>query len=154
MTALDLSTFSDNIGWIVAIVLGLLTLAALTRKGWRKIRRAIKKGNDVVDTLVGRDAIYHPESGKELEPASPGIGARMVRLEDAFLTLVSQEDRISTVEHNQLAQGRRIDTHDDEIAELKAQSVERVVTRAESAAAWRAVEAIASTAPDEPEPDL
>lgn len=144
---LDLSTFSDNIAWIVAIVGGLITLAVLARKAWKRILRAVKTGNAVVDTLVGRPAIHHPESGKELEPASPGIGARMVRLEDAFLTLVNQGDRISALEHNQIK-------HEDAIAKLEAASVERVVTRAESAAAWRAVEAVALATPEDPEPDL
>lgn len=143
--SVDLSTFSENIGWVVAIVGGLVTLAVLARKAWKRILRAVKKGNDVIDTLVGRDAIYHPESGKELEPASPGIGARMVRLEDAFLTLVNQGDRISALEHNQIK-------HDEAIEELKAAQMERVIARAESAQAWSAIEAaVKATPPDESE---
>lgn len=139
---LDLSTLSDNIGWVVAITGGLITLGVVARKCWRKMLRAIKKGNDVIDTLVGRDAIYHPESGKELEPAAPGIGARMVRLEDAFLTLVNQGDRISALEHNQLK-------HEEAITELKAAQVERVIARAESAQAWSAIEAAVKATPQD-----
>lgn len=139
---IELSTLSDNIGWIVAIVGGLVTLAVLARKGWRKAHRAITKGGQVIDTLVGREAIYHPESGKELEPASPGIGARMVRLEDAFLTLVDQGDRISALEHTQLK-------HEDAIEELKSASMERVITRAESTQAWQTIESAINATPPE-----
>lgn len=137
---IDLSSLSDNVGWVVAIVGGLVTLAVLARKGWRKARRAITKGGQVIDTLVGREAVVHPETGKELIPATVGIGARMVRLEDAFLTLVNQGDRISALEHTQIK-------HDDAIEELKAASMERVITRAESTQAWQTIESAINAQP-------
>ena len=145
----DLATFSDNIGWIVAITGGLVTLGVLSRKCLRKIRRAVKKGNDVIDTLVGREAIYHPESGKELEPASPGIGARMVNQEEQMLLLTNAVSKIADshvrLEHVE----SRVDAHDEAIKELKAAQIERVITRAESAQAWQAMEAAINADPNE-----
>lgn len=150
----DLSALSDNIAWTVAIAGGLVTLAVLARKAWRRILRAIKTGNAVVDTLVGREAIHHPETGREIVPASPGIGARMVSQEEQahrqgeqMVLLTNAVSKIADSHARLEHVESRIDAHDKAIAELKAQSVERVVTRAESAAAWRAVEAVASSSP-------
>lgn len=153
---IELSTLSNNVGWVVAIVGGLVTLAVLVRKGWHKVRRAVTKGNAVVDTLVGRPAIYHPESGKELEPASPGIGARMVSQEeqarhqaeqmalltDAVSKIAASHARLEHVES-------RLDAHDEALAELKAGSMERVMTRAESTQAWQTIESAINAQPPE-----
>lgn len=125
-------------------LIGVLTLAGLAFTFARWMRPKLKQAASDIragrDALVGRDAIRDSITGKELFPALPGIGVRMAtteaslsQLTTAVAKLVDNDARLTDVEHRTKA--------------LEDAMVERVVTRAESAAAWRAVEAVAHSAP-------
>ena len=94
------------------------------------------------DALIGRPPIYDSITKKEIVPALPGIGQRMNTIEAAVAELVRSNQRHEAHEAH-------LAVHDREIADLKNASVERVVTKAESAAAWRAMEAAALAQPDQ-----
>ena len=94
------------------------------------------------DALIGRPPVLDSITGKVLAPALPGIGQRMDTIETAVAELVRSKERHEAHEAH-------LARHDDQIAALEAGSVERVVSKAESAAAWRAMEAAALAQPDE-----
>ena len=125
----------DNTQAVVAITVGgiaiLGTLFAWLRwvapqlKQWQWERRA---KNDV---LIGRPASLNRITGEHI-PALPGVADKIETLAEAVHELVSG----------------RIENHEERLQALEAAAVERVVTKAESAAAFRAMEAIAR-GPDE-----
>lgn len=113
---------------------------------YRAVRSDIRAGRDA---LVGREAVVDSITGKVLAPALPGIGVRMETneqqlsvLTEAVATLASSTARLD--DHD-----KRIEAQDLRIAALETGYGERVVTRLESTAAWRAVEAVANSTPPE-----
>jgi hypothetical protein len=101
------------------------------RPRWHKVK------NDALgarDALVGREAIIDRASGLEVSPAIPGIGTRMATVEQALITLVDNEQRLTALE--------------GDVADLKAASVERTVTKIESIAAWDAMSKAHDAQPD------
>lgn len=113
---------------LLAVLGGWLRWA---RPRWRKIK------NDALgarDALVGRDAIVDRASGREVAPAIPGIGQRMATVEQALVTLVDNEHRLTALEHD--------------VAELKGATVERALTKVESIAAWEAMAKAHDARPD------
>jgi hypothetical protein len=141
-------------------LIGALTLCGIVAGFFRWVRPGMKQvASDVRagrDALVGRDEIKDSITGRVLVPALPGIGVRMASTENnlteltvAVAKLADNDQRTTELEHwrAEVEQWR---------ASVDAQTVERVVTRAESAAAWRAVEAVANGTPpdDVPLPGL
>lgn len=101
------------------------------------------------DAILGRDAVTDSITGKELAPPLPGIGQRMATQETQMAEITSAVAAIAATHLQLTRMDRTIDEHEDRIKALEDASVERVVTKAESAAAWRAMEAAALAKPDE-----
>jgi hypothetical protein len=139
--------FLGNIDAVTKAGVGILTLLGLVFGYLWKVRPGVKQvASDVRagrDALVGRPAVYDSITGRELAPALKGIGVRMDTNEQQLGEL--------TVAFAKLADSTlRLDEHDQRLKRLEEGVVERVVTKAESAAAWRAVEAVANgTTPDD-----
>lgn len=82
---------------VVATIAGVVTAvwAALVilRKVLRKAGKTVGKLNSAAETLLGRDAIVHPDTGAVLAPATPSLGQRMAGLELAVhaLTVVQTD---------------------------------------------------------------
>lgn len=108
------------------------------------------------DVLLGRPPIYDTIiPTKEIAPALPGIGQRMAEQESLSsrqaeqlaemtraLTTLAESHKHQLVQDARLdAHEREIGDHGDRLSKLENAAVERVVARAESAAAWRAMEA-------------
>lgn len=131
---------------IVPLTVGLIAImtAFIAWLKWVSplIRKGKKEAIAVRDVLLGRDAITDTTTGREVSPPLPGIGQRIDTVERA-VTVMADQSRI-------------LDNHTDLIAanaeaieDLKAARMERVITRAESAQAWAAMEAVAKQ--DHPE---
>lgn len=98
------------------------------------------------DSIIGRPAELDSITGVERVPALPGIGVRMASTEEHLGVLAKAVASIAE-SHKQL------EDHEKRITDLEAARVERIVGRAESAAAYRAMEAAVKAQPDE-EPGL
>lgn len=130
----------------------LAALAALT--GWlRWVRPRYKAASNKVwgalETLTGRDAIIERSTGRVIDPPLPSMGVRLetleVKTDDLTAIVASIAKSHAVMDNHEL----RLQDHDTRIEKLEAAAVERVVSKAESAAAWRAMEAVAR--PDPPE---
>ncbi len=142
---------SDAQNW-VTFLLGLAALLGVL-VGWlRWVRPRIRRGKSEVtairDSILGRDAIVDSITGREIEPALPGVGVRLAATEkhlgvlaESVASLVLMHERIDRVEMHDKVQDARID-------KLEEASVERIVSRAESAAGWRAMEEAVKATPD------
>jgi hypothetical protein len=142
----DADLLSKILGFALALVGAILGFLRWVRPKMRRAGSDIRAGRDA---LVGRDAVFDTITGKEIAPALPGIGVRMATTElqmstltEAVATLADNDGRLSSLEQwrNDVDRWRNL---------IDAGAVERVVTRAESAAAWRAVEAVANGTPPE-----
>lgn len=131
------------------------TLAGLFAAFWRWVRPRLRRTTaDTVavrDAILGRDAIVDSITGREISPALPGIGVRMATTEQRMTVLAEAVSKLADSHQHMESLDRRTDDHERRIKALEEGAVERVVARAESLQAWRAVEAVAGQ--PGPEPD-
>ena len=113
-------------------------------------------------TIVGRDAILDPDSGRVLKPAQPGMGDRMTKLEHAqietttALGQIAENNRKLTETAAEIAKTNaaivrvhgRLDEHEDRIQQLEGGTAERIMSRAEAAQAYRVMAALAEQPPE------
>lgn len=147
----------DQTQTLIAVAGSVVGLVAAIGGAWlrwgrpraRSFKRQAVAGRDAI---IGRDAIVDTITGRELAPALPGIGARMASVEGAQVEMLDAVKHIATLLESQQAQDRRIDAHEARLQALEKGYVERVVTKAESTAAWQAVTAVAEQAAHLDEP--
>jgi hypothetical protein len=114
-----------------------------------RARRAASRVGAALDTIAGREAIVDNITGRELAPALPSIGERMDTMERT-VSLLAQQQAHQAVQDREIATlAGRVDAVENDVQQLKDGTIERVAARAESVAAWRAVEAVAKQPADE-----
>jgi hypothetical protein len=124
----------------VTLALGFIALVSAVAGGWfkwvsPKFRRASAEVTEIRDNILGRPAIKNEITGKVIAEAVPSLGTQIAGLGDAVRELTKSH--------------KRLDDLEDRVEKLEEAAVERVVTRAESAAAFRAIEAAVQATPDE-----
>jgi hypothetical protein len=140
---MDFISDADLLSKLLATLLTLLTAVfAFFRWVRPKMKQAASDIRAGRDALVGREPVFDSITGAELVPALPGIGVRMSTTEQQMGVLT---DAVAKLADSSL----RLDDHEGRLKRLEEGVVERVVTRAESTAAWRAVEAIATQPADD-----
>lgn len=125
-------TFAETVEHYSTPILSVLGILAILipvwlkwiRPKWRAFIHDVAAGRDA---LVGRDAIHDPLSGTQIAPALPGVGKRMETIEAALVVLADNQAVLIN--------------HEERILALEQAAVERIVTRAESGAAYSAMEA-------------
>lgn len=150
-------TSADIDPWVKTL-LGLCALAGVAagflKWVWPLFKAFAQDLTSARDSIVGRAAVHDSITGRTVSPELPGIGVRMANQEvqmgeltRAVADLAKSHVRLDDLDGRVRAQNIRL-------VALEEAAVERVVSRAESAAAWRVVEAVARATPDpEPEPD-
>lgn len=135
--------------WAV-ILGGLVTVVAALVGWWRVVRPRIRRTRGEIvairDSILGREAIIDTITGVERAPALPGIGVRMAANEENLSRLT---DAVAKIAESHV----RLENHEQRIKALEDASVERVVARAESAQAWRAIDTAIKATPDATEPE-
>jgi hypothetical protein len=147
----------DNTDRVIGLLVAVCTLLGLV-VGWvRWVRPKIHNGRREVvavrDAILGRDAIADSITGREIAPAVPGIGVRMAHQEKQMELLT---EAVAQIANSQLRFDNletHVANHEERLKSLEDASVERVVTKVESAQAWRAMEEAIKAEPDET-PDL
>lgn len=119
------------------IVAALALLFGVAKWVWPKLASFFGSVNTTFETINGKPA-RHDRSGREVEPASPSIAAQIADLKSVVSDQAQQNKRITAVEAIAAEHGRRLDRIED------GAHFERIVTKVESATAWKAMEAIAS----------
>lgn len=96
MFGLDLA-LAAQVTVAVCTALGLLYVGG--RRVFRAIYHLITRTNLVFDTMLGREAIVHPDTGMELAPAQPGLGQRLATMEHAIDVLAQNSSKLEDHEH-------------------------------------------------------
>lgn len=130
---------------LTAVLAAIGTWVKWIRPRWRRARA---KWIAAQDAIIGRDAINDPITGRELAPALPGIGVRMAHQEAVSEQQAKQMGLLTDAVAKLADQGEAIEDLRTRVTELENARVERVVTKAESIAAWKAIEATAKATPD------
>jgi hypothetical protein len=132
-----------------------LTLTAVVAAvgGWVKwlrprFHKIVDEIAKVRDSILGREAVRDSITGAEIAPALPGMGVRMAHQEQQMELLTVTVTKLVDQQMQQQKLEQRVEEHEGRIAKLEADQVERVVARAESAAAFRAIETAIKAAPD------
>lgn len=130
---------------VIAILTALFSWLKWLRPRYRKAQH---DGVAIRDAILGRDAVVDSITGKELAPALPGIGQRMAHQEQQMTTMTNAVAQLAETHAQLIEVNRSLVDHESRLQKLEAAAVERVVTRAESAAAWRAMEAAHKAQPE------
>lgn len=131
------------LNWILAV----FAIIGMVYAGWRTVRPAVRLVMAAIEAILGTEPVKD-RGGKVIAPAQPGLVHRVTSVEEAVVEFRHMVGLLTEV------QGR-LDRHDERLRAIELASVERIVTKAESAAAWQAIgdkDLIDSTA-DEPDLD-
>jgi len=131
-----------TLGAVLAVLAGWLKVI---RPRWRKTRAKITAA---IDSLVGRDEVRDSITDEVVIPALPGMGVRMAHQEQQTELLVVTVTKLVDQQAHQIRLEKVVEEHADRIAKLEANQVERVVARAETTAAYRAIETAIKATPD------
>ncbi len=141
-----------NVNEATATILGIVAVLGVLLSWLRwarpRYRRTKRDGAAIRDAILGRDPIYDSITGKELAPALPGIGHRMAVQEGQMSEMTRAVSQLAETHVQLIAVNATLEDHNDRIQKLEEAAVERVVAKAESAAAWRAMEAATLATPD------
>lgn len=121
----------------VNYTLALLGLASIAIGVWRSKTR--KRAAATFDAILGQEPVTD-RKGDIMRPGRPGLVHRVTTLEEGFAQLANQEVRIARLEND--------------VAAIKDDKLERMLTKAESVSVWQAVAAAdKATGPDPDEID-
>lgn len=140
---------AERLATAVSVVALVSALASWVRWGRPRLRKTKHEVTAMRDAILGREQIVDSITGRELAEPLPGIGVRMAHQEDQMRLLTDAVSKIADSHRRLEHVEHRVDRHDEEIADLKAASMERIIARAESAQAWSAVEAAVQSQPPE-----
>lgn len=155
----DVIDFLNSAAGLTLTILTLVGIAAGAYAKKIKPARERKEADRIAqrDAILGRPAI--PDTtrpGHILYPASPGLPERMSTQEEFAVEQRARLDEMSRAlvalaesHKHQAAQDKILDDHEGRLIKLEEAAVERVVAKAESAAAWRAMEAATKAQPDQ-----
>lgn len=139
----------EQIGLVATVIAIITALGSWWRWGRPKVVQARREVTAMRDAILGREPMVDSITGREVQPALPGIGVRMAHQEDQMRLLTDAVSKIAD-SHQRLEHiETRVDGLEEDVADLKAGRMERIITRAESAQAWSAVEAVAKSNPPE-----
>ena len=143
----------------LTLTLGVLTLVGVVAgycRFWRPRWRAFTAGVRLWwATQVGSEAILHPVTGEEIQPAQKGVAHRLHDLEQGQAGQSAILARAIDLLEGQQSLNHRIDGIDDRLTVVESGVVERTVARAESAAMLNLVaQEAASHPPADDRPDL
>lgn len=140
MNLTDASNVTGLALGIIALLGAVLGWLRWVRPRWLK---ATGRVGAALDTIAGRPEITDNITGAVLAPALPSVGMRLGTLEESVSRLVEAEIERQQLDRRVTEAHERIDTLDKRVRGLEEATIERVANKAESVAAFRAIEAVA-----------
>jgi hypothetical protein len=116
-------------GAAVAVIWGFLKWV------WPRLKVAAQTVVAFKNAVLGTEEVLHPDTGKTLVPAQPGLGARVASIEVTLTELVRTN--------------RRLDDHERRLGSLEEASAERAAARTETVELLRVVDTALKTQPPE-----
>jgi len=132
---------ADYAAWVVVVSGGLAILWRIASRTRSRVGGALSKWNAGFDTLNGRPAITHPDTGEVLVEATPGLGNRLARMEDALVGLSDTRAELGELREQVVIVGNSLSQHIQESAAANSARAE------EQTAMWNAIQAVAESRP-------
>lgn len=130
-------------GLIVAITAALTIIVSVLRKASKKSRLVLRRADMVAETLLGRPAIVHPDSGEVLADATPGLGTRLGHIEGAIVNLAKTQSDVGELTKRVDTLSATVQTH------ITHSNSNAQAAHEEQTAMWQAIKAIAKSSPNE-----
>lgn len=128
----------DGTQQVVAITGGVLAIVGLAGGWWYKWGRQMTATSEAI---LGRAEVTD-RSGAVIQEAQPGMPAQVARLTEMVGRLADMHHRVDSVEN-------RLGRVEERVEVLEAGTVERVMTKVESATAFSAIEAAVKATPED-----
>lgn len=129
--------------FIAALGAAVLVLAGFWRWVAPKYRNAKEDARAIRDTLVGREAQRDSITGEEIQPAIPGIGARMADQEKHARGMQAQMTILTNAVADMASSQRRIDDLESRVTAIEqGHFLERMAGKAESIQLFRTIEQV------------
>lgn len=151
----------DSINETTQVIIGVCTAGALLAGAYKVLwygkrnpyRPGVLKGflvdmRGFRDAILGREPVLDTITREVIKPALPGIGTRMAHQETQMELLTVTVTKLVDQQVFQQQLAERVDSVEGRVERLEAQAVERIVSRQESANAFRAMEAAYKANPD------
>lgn len=136
-----LEWIKNSADWLAVTVGGLIAAGLVARWVVKRVRAFASKWDNAREVLVGREEIRHPDTGRVLVPATPGLGKRIATMED---TLVALGNTRSEMQDLTTKVGELTTAFEQHINESTVSEQARTKERE---AMWHAIEAVATPAP-------
>lgn len=144
----------DSADRAAGLVLTLIGIIAAVVAWLRWVRPKLRRGTEEVvavrDAILGREALRDSITGREIQPALPGMGVRMAHQEEQSRDQRAQLQILTDAVTKIADSHELLNNIERRVAALEDAAVERVVTKVESAEAWRAIAAAHGEADDDP----
>lgn len=124
-----------TLGFIITLGAAGAVLLGVARWLWPRIKEAFRVFEAFKDAVLGREATLHPDTGVELVPAQPGLGARVASIEVAVMEIARTH--------------ARLDNHENRLSRLESAENERAMARTETIELLRVVDTALRTDPPE-----
>lgn len=133
-----LDWIKSSADWLAVTFGGLVVLGIVGRWIVKRVRRWSVKLEQVREVLVGREEIRHPDSGRVLVDATPGIGMRLATIEETLVVLGSTDRGLQEL-------GQKVGELADQLGQhvTEANELELARTR-EREEMWHAIQAVAT----------
>lgn len=144
MTAAEMLAYVGIAGGLVTILGGGGVLGWWWRKQPERERER-ERGSAVADAILGEPEV-RDRSGQVIQQGRPGLVHRVSSVEEAVVQIGNMTGLLNEAL-------KRIDTLDERLAVIERSTIERILTKAESASMWKAIanrDDIDGTAEDEP----
>lgn len=137
----------DSANAVTALIAGIVVILGAVGGWWYKRGRPkVRQVEAMSEAILGR-AEVRDRSGAVIQKAQPGMPAQVAELTEAVRDLVKMQHRVDIVEDDvRDLQGR--------VTVLEEARLEHVVSRVESAEAYRAIQAAQRAASPDDQPDL
>lgn len=148
----------ENTDALIGLGISAATLLGIVVGWYRWVRPKVKSATNQVaaarDAILGREEITDNITGRTLVPALPGLGVRMAFAEDSLSHQQAQMDKLTDAVAKLADVQQQIDDLLRRIVALETGTIERVASKAEAVAAWRAIEKVAEGSVNEDAIDL
>ena len=132
---------ADYSAWIVGVAGALAVIATVLGRLRRRGRKAVARWNAGIDTLLGRPAIHHPDTGVVIVAETPGLGSRLATIETTLVSLSDTQTQMGELREQVVKVSATLTSHIAESTEANRARSE------EQRAMWNAIQAVAEARP-------
>lgn len=143
----SLGAVSDSMGAALTVIALLTVVIGWMRWMRPRYRETKQDARAIRDVIVGRPPTFDSVTRQEIQPALPGLGLRLAHQEVQLAEVATAVARVAETTQQLVEVNKTLGDHDGRIKKLEEAAVERIYSRADSTAAWKAIDAALNSTP-------